>query len=566
MTANNEKSNILSTSEEDIEKYFDILKLFNLLCKISFKDYYTELVIPKAKKNIIFEKIKNKLKYLEDNERENDANAGPLMAINVFKVLFMKEKSFNLNHFSIKKNYFNIILNTISNKTNLTKEEHDNISELSQKIWNSELHDLTIKLSLKDEKNLVFLFSFYIIRSFFQSKTLLTDIFINFLKQQFKSANNTELELMKSYSKEELENIPINKLVKDFETIYDNLQNFIIFYVEKGDLKTKQMSIDTINEILKENGVDVKQEQKKDNLKQEKDSIENVEDENWIEFGENKIEISGKSENQNDIKVSKEIDYSQIDKIKTIDDFSLELKKIREEFENKMESQNKKFENKFEAQKKMYVRKMKEQKINIETKFKKKYETLENEIINLKKEKASINKKHKKIQKSLANVNKNLQEISDKCIDLEYELRLIQLRDPIKNIIDLFCNALNISLDYTYNVKIQCIKKNFPRKIFARVKYSEIFSFFDQIYDEFINSNFNAHSIELEKPILSQIFFYIDPDEKLKNFRIVLEKGKLNSLLKDLALKRINFVDKNTVADEEKKTIETVRNLRDLIQ
>ena len=61
---------------------------------------------------------------------------------------------------------------------------------------------------------------------------------------------------------------------------------------------------------------------------------------------------------------------------------------------------------------------LKEQKINIETKFKKKYETLENEIINLKNEKASINKKHKKIQKSLANVNKNLQEISDKCIDL----------------------------------------------------------------------------------------------------------------------------------------------------
>ena len=162
MKANNQKSNILSTSEEDIEKYFDIVKLFNLLCKISFKDYYTELVIPKDKKRIIFEKVKNKLKYLEENERENDGNAELLMAINVFKVLFMKEKSFNLNHFSIKKNYFNIILNTISNKTNLTKEEHDNISELSQKIWNSELHDLTIKLSLKDEKNLVFLFSFYI--------------------------------------------------------------------------------------------------------------------------------------------------------------------------------------------------------------------------------------------------------------------------------------------------------------------------------------------------------------------------------------------------------------------
>ena len=89
---------------------------------------------------------------------------------------------------------------------------------------------------------------------------------------------------MKSYSKEELENIPINKLVKDFETIYDNLQNFIIFYVEKGNLKIKKMPIDTINEIIKESGVDVKQEQKKDDLKQEKDSIENVENENWLDW------------------------------------------------------------------------------------------------------------------------------------------------------------------------------------------------------------------------------------------------------------------------------------------
>ena len=445
MTANNEKNNILSTFEEDFEKHFEILKLFNLLCKISFKDYYTELVIPKDKKRIIFEKVKNKLKYLEENERENDGNAELLMAITVFKVLFMKEKTFNLNHFFIKNKYFNIILNTITNNTNLTEEESENISELTQLIWNSELHDITIKLSLEDEKNLVFLFSFYIIRSFSKSITLLTDIFIHFLKQQFKSANNTELELMKSYSKEELEKIPINKLSKNLETIYDNLQNFIIFYVEKGNLKIKKMPIDTINEIIKESGVDAKQEQKKDDLNQEKESIENVEDENWLELDENKIEISGKSEKQNDIKDSKakEIDYSLIDKIKTIDDFSLELKNIREEFENKMESQKKEFEKKFEAQKKMYVSKMREQKKIIETKLKKKYETLENdlknEIINLKKEKASINKKHKKIQNSLANVKKNLAEISDKCIDLEYELRLIQLRDPLKNVIDLFC-------------------------------------------------------------------------------------------------------------------------------
>ena len=70
MTANNEKSNILSTSEEDIEKYFDILKLFNLLCKISFKDYYTELVIQKAKKKII--KKRKSFGYNNRGRRDNN--------------------------------------------------------------------------------------------------------------------------------------------------------------------------------------------------------------------------------------------------------------------------------------------------------------------------------------------------------------------------------------------------------------------------------------------------------------------------------------------------------------
>lgn len=59
----------------------------------------------------------------------------------------------------------------------------------------------------------------------------------------------------------------------------------------------------------------------------------------------------------------------------------------------------------------------------------------------------------------MKNTKNNLDELSNKYIDLESELRLIQLRDPIKNIIDLFSNALNIPQIFPITIKSRKLKK-----------------------------------------------------------------------------------------------------------
>ena len=53
-------------------------------------------------------------------------------------------------------------------------------------------------------------------------------------------------------------------------------------------------------------------------------------------------------------------------------------------------------------------------------------------------------------------------------------------------------------------------------------------------------SNRIAHTIDIEKSILEQIFIHIDSKTKLSSAKDQLEKGKLNNLLKELALNRNN--------------------------
>ena len=59
-----------------------------------------------------------------------------------------------------------------------------------------------------------------------------------------------------------------------------------------------------------------------------------------------------------------------------------------------------------------------------------------------------------------------------------------------------------------------------------------------KIYYKIKIANSHAYSIDVNKPILNQIFDYIDPDKKLKEIRISMENSKLPKLLKDLSLNR----------------------------
>ena len=110
---------------------------------------------------------------------------------------------------------------------------------------------------------------------------------------------------------------------------------------------------------------------------------------------------------------------------------------------------------------KMYLMKEleKQKKINDEN------ANLKEEVRNLKKKITSINKNYKNTKKMLENTQSELEEISDKCTDYDYEIGLIKLRDPIKNIIDIFGNTLQVPLDLSYYQKTEKIKQKLGKKI-----------------------------------------------------------------------------------------------------
>ena len=170
-------------------------------------------------------------------------------------------------------------------------------------------------------------------------------------------------------------------------------------------------------------------------------------------------------------------------------------------------------------------------------------------------------KEHERAIKTLTNENI---KIKGDLILVKQELKLIQLSDVVKNIIDLFCKAYKISMDNTYADKVKEIKKKIPLTI-AKEHEFELRTFFEKIYSNFDISNEKAHSIELSESIIQQLFTEIDKNGNFKNVKERLLKGKADNLLKQLGLKRyMYFKDKAALKLEEEKLINSVKNLNDI--
>ena len=455
-----------SIFEEDMATHFEILKLLNSLYKISYKEYYTELIVKHDKRAIIFQKVKNKLNHLEKLALANEENAEPLYAIATFKVLFMKENEFNISEFKEKKKYFDLILSLLSNKE-LIGEELSDIEKLTEKILNSEFKELTLKINAEEDKNLILSFCFYVIHKYSKSKIILTNLFIFFMKSQFKFLNNTDLEIINDFSEKDVQKIEIKDLLKDFVRIYEKIENFIIIHIDKGHLKIERMPIDKINQIINENEENENNEKKQKKSQIIKQNIKEKDEKpkNQINLEKGNNQISQEPEKQPNEKDSQMPGFeSSENNIIQSSDISDELRKMEEKHKKEMEDLKMYFMKEFEKQKKININ-LEEEVSKLKKNQKNMKVNQEEEVRNLKKKITSINKNYKKIKIMLDNTQSELEEITDKCTDYDYEIGLIKLRDPIKNIIDIFGNTLQVPLDLSYYQKTEKIKQKLGKKI-----------------------------------------------------------------------------------------------------
>ena len=410
MTTNKIEKIEKSIFDEDMEKQLEIVKLLNSLYKITYHKYYTELIIEDDKKAIIFQRVKNKLKHFEGLALVYDENVEPLFAIATFKVLFMKENKFNLSKFKVKKKYFDIILNLLSNKE-LIGEELKDLKDLTRKIMNSEFMDFTTKITENGKKNLIFPYCCYIINKYSKSKGILINLFIFFLKKQFLLLNKNDLELIQDFSEKDFQKIKLKDLLEDFESINEKVENYIIIYIDNGHLKMKKMSAEQITQIINDENDENENEEKKQDKSQNKEKDIKEEEDKDEEEEESKDEINLNGNNNQNLNVSEkqsnEKDYK-------ISESESRENNIFQSCDKSLEAIQEKFEKEMEDIKKHFNQELKKQKeIN---------NNLEEEVKNLKMQITSINKKCKKLEKSSVYFQNVLEEINDKCENFDYVL------------------------------------------------------------------------------------------------------------------------------------------------
>ena len=152
-------------------------------------------------------------------------------------------------------------------------------------------------------------------------------------------------------------------------------------------------------------------------------------------------------------------------------------------------------------------------------------------------------------ENALNNRMQEINRINCELIVIKNDLHLIRLRDSIKDIINLFCKALNINYFCYYNHdKIDLIKTKINEIKLEQVLKVQFFKFFDKIMNNLDDSNTSSLTLDLDQDILAQLFPIIDPKDELKILREKLEKGNLNKLLHQLAENRnTNFENKNVL-------------------
>ena len=558
MEPNKDEMEMLEKFEKRFEKEIEIVNLLNSLSENAFKDYFPKLEIHNDEKLIIHELVENNLYYLEQRANEIDDYYETLIAIQVFKALFMDKNSFSLDNLDKKKDYFNLVLK-------LRLEQ--NLNDLEQKRINDCVSKYTLFNDIVKDFDFDYYFAYclYLIFEYSTTKIFFFDSFISFMKKVFKDDKKVELEVRKdeNISEDELRKIDLKDLLDDLCNIYYKEENYYILFIDNkfNRIRQKKMSPEETEERINKNlKTKTKHKKRKKKATKEKNIILNK-DNNPRGQEENNID----SESIEDSNVKDISENSEEEVTQKIEDNQKDESQNNEIFEEKKQNiENASKESTLQEKYDQLSSLVKSLSLEID-RLKNEDEKSKKQIKEMKKEIVKNKKKHGEYNKVIKNIKSDFIEVKKGSIKLENELRLIQLRDVFKNIIDFFCKAYEISQDGYYIDKVLKIKKKISKQRMKEDEKIQLMQFFEKIYFDLQFSNKNAHSIDLSQPIIEQVFTIIDPKMELINVKNKLSNGKINNLLKQSGFNRlINFNNKTKLRLEEEKIIDSVKEIKDI--
>ena len=576
-----EEKELIEKFEKNILKEKEIVNLFNSLNEATFGDYNPELEIQNDEKLIIFELLGNSLYFLEQSANEEDnKNCEILLLINVFKALFIDKNTFNMDNLENKKCFFNLALKLFSAQ-DLTDTEIKIITDEISK------YSLFNNIAMDFDLNYFYSYCLYLIFQYSTSKLFFIDSFISFMKKVFKDEHeNVDLEIRKdeSITDTELNKIAQSDLLNSLNNIYYQEENYYMLCVTGNKLEKKPLPPLETEEKIQYNPVSKSKRKRKKKKK--------------IEQNNNEINIENKAKEENEIQKIKKEEKGKLE-IKSGDD---SINKDNNKNKEKEEAQKKKDNQKTELQKngkteiklqypdnKPKVSNSEEEKnqslidklfdqieelkrANDELKEKvneleekdlqktEQIELLKNEDLQKTKQIDEMKETITKHSKRHKNTRKDLIEVKKNSIKLNTELRLIQLRDVFKNIIDLFCSAYNLRQDGYYSDKVLDIILKINKQGMKEDEKIKLKKFFEKIHSHLKFSNENAHNIDSSISIIEQVFIYIDPQNELDDVKIKFKAGTIDDSLKSLSNNRLNnFNNKTKFRMEEEKIINSAK-------
>ena len=165
----------------------------------------------------------------------------------------MPYNDFNLDNFDENIAAFDLILRLLKDEEADQKDQsliQNLIINLNNRGKN---YQSFLKMISKDSEDSYTIFCFLLLLKNLHSKSEFLNEFLSYVKQEFKSSNNTNLEIKKVYTEDELKDLNVNNILYDLNRIFNNnteLDNYISIQIKDGHLTVQKQSLDEIMQII----------------------------------------------------------------------------------------------------------------------------------------------------------------------------------------------------------------------------------------------------------------------------------------------------------------------------
>lgn len=566
--------NSTEKTEENLQNTFEknekIIDCLNELEEIVIKQNLRPIKIKKKKKDKIFNRIQEQIKYI--SRRIDKVKIFETISLKVFELLFLEDNKFNYTNFEEKILIFKIVLiilkgESFSEKFNATNLLNSIISKI--KNWNKLLSVLE-----KKYKRISFIVSAYLYYSkdFKQVIEMLICI--------LECIHNKKIEL--TFEINNIDNFKENEIIDDFtEILKDGNNCFTLDYIN-GHFKKTNLFLDEIcnlcslTEQSKKKNKIIQINPKKMIIENTNTLISKLEDQTQIDSNseknldknlDNEIQSSDKStETTHANQIETEILLEETQKKENIKKQNVIIEKIEEgkieeldkinDMINKMNQLIKKQNENIEKQNKKIDELSKENRELIN--FNKQISKENKELINfnkqilekndrLAKENKEVIENNKQQKQKIKNLENEIKVIKEELSSVKKDLNLIKHRDGLKTFIDYFYYRISQD-DITYTERLNSLEKEIKNSNKdLKDDYEDLLILLKTALDKYFYGNFLAHDIKKDNFLLKNIFQIIDPDNKYDNIQKGLNKLNANEEMMKLLEWQVNFSSKDKV-------------------